>query len=98
MPRVGDCLCAARHTYVASAVANAVCGFSATLTRDLYICFRNGSTESVPKQTMIWALTHGFPRRSFITELAGRTAVLPAFFLRNTSSRWARTIAKGIQL
>jgi hypothetical protein len=38
----------------------AVCGFSATLTTHLYICCRNGLTESVPKRTMIWALTHGF--------------------------------------
>src|SRR6516165_6782034 len=38
----------------------AVCDFSATLTRDLYICCRNGLTESVPKQTVIRALTHGF--------------------------------------
>jgi hypothetical protein len=32
----------------------AVCGFGATLTRDLYICCRNGLTESVPKRTVIW--------------------------------------------
>jgi hypothetical protein len=32
----------------------AVRGFSATLTRDLYICCRNGLTESVPKRTVIW--------------------------------------------
>jgi hypothetical protein len=31
----------------------AVCGFGATLTRDLYICCWNGLTESVPKRTVI---------------------------------------------
>ena len=38
----------------------AVCGFRATLTRDLYICCRNGLTESVPKADGDVALTHGF--------------------------------------
>jgi len=56
------------------------CGISATLTRVLYICCRNGLTESVPKRTMIRALTHGFPRRSFITELAGSGACSRRFF------------------
>jgi hypothetical protein len=31
----------------------AVCGFTATLTKDLYVCCRNRLTESVHKRTVI---------------------------------------------
>jgi hypothetical protein len=42
----------------------AVCGFSATLTKDLYICRRIGLTESVSKRTVI-----GLWRTAFASKL-----------------------------
>src|SRR6516164_8719712 len=56
------------------------CGFSATLTRDFYILLPERLTESIQKRNDDRALTRGFRCRSFITELAGSSAMLPAVF------------------
>jgi len=64
----------------------AVCDFGATLTKDLYICCRNGLTESVPKRT-INGLRRTASRRSAATKLAGSDAMLPAFFVRDRALR-----------
>jgi hypothetical protein len=66
--------------FVSLAGGFAVCGFSATLTRDLYICCPNGLTGISPYADDGLSFGARLSRRSFITHLAGSSPMLPAFF------------------